>query len=136
MIIIRIAKKEDFQSLIELDKHISTDVIQKKIERKEIVVLLIKDEIIGWLRYSMFWDEHPFMNMLYIHERQRENGYGNQLLSFWEEKMIENGFSTLMLSTLSSEKAQHFYRNNGYKDIGGFLMPHEPLEIIMIKEID
>ena len=38
-------------------------------------------------------------------------------------------------STLSSEGAQFFYRKNGYLDCGSLLLPGEPLEIILLKEL-
>jgi hypothetical protein len=49
--------------------------------------------------------------------------------------MISKGFKIVMTSTLANEEAQHFYRKNGYKDIGGFVLPDEPLELLFIKEI-
>lgn len=41
--------------------------------------MIAKDQdnkIIGWLRYSYFWDNIPFMNMLYINENYRNKGIG------------------------------------------------------------
>ncbi len=40
-----------------------------------------------------------------------------------------------MTSSLANELAQHFYRKNGYQDIGGFVLPEEPLEIIFYKSL-
>ena len=31
---------------------------------KEVLIIKKSGEIIGWLRFGYFWDEHPFMNML------------------------------------------------------------------------
>ncbi|HOQ15965.1 MAG TPA: GNAT family N-acetyltransferase [Defluviitaleaceae bacterium] len=73
------------------------------------------------------------MNMLYIIDGYRGKGIGKKLVSYWEEKMRQEGYHYLMTSTLANEEAQHFYRKLGYKDIGGFLMPNEPLEIMLIK---
>ncbi|NLV92595.1 MAG: GNAT family N-acetyltransferase, partial [Firmicutes bacterium] len=41
----------------------------------------------------------------------------------------------VMTSTQADEEGQHFYRKLGYRDIGGFVLPGEPLELIMIKEL-
>lgn len=135
MIKIREAIIKDFDILSNLDKHINANQLKNKIESKEIFVLLNDNKIIGYLRYNLFWDEHPFMNMLFLLSDYRKMGFGKKIVSYWEQEMKEKGYKMLMLSTLSNEDSQHFYRKLGYKDIGGFIMPKEPLELIMFKEI-
>ncbi|PID83848.1 GNAT family N-acetyltransferase [Candidatus Gracilibacteria bacterium] len=134
MVTIREAIIDDFDILLERETHINDQVLKKKIEHKEIIVILENNTIIGWLRYSLFWDEHPFINMLFIQKEYRKKGYGKKLVSFWEQAMKQKGYTILMTSTLSNEESQNFYRNMGYKDRGGFVLPQEPLEIIFIKE--
>jgi ribosomal protein S18 acetylase RimI-like enzyme len=56
-----------------------------------------------------------------------------QLISFWEEEMHKLGYDSVMISTLSNERAQHLYRRLGYEDVGSLLMPEEPLEIVFLK---
>lgn len=75
------------------------------------------------------------MNMLYMLEDYRGKGYGKQLVGFWEKEMLKNGYKMVMTSTLSNEEAQFFYRKNGYVDCGSLLLPKEPLEIIMLKNL-
>lgn len=93
------------------------------------------NKIIGWLRYNYFWDNTPFMNMLYIIDNYRNKGIGKELVLFWENEMKKKGYELLMTSTQSNEGAQHFYRKLGYEDSGSLLLPNEPLEIIFIKII-
>ncbi len=133
---IREAKIDDLKELTKLENHINSDKLKSKILNKEIYVLLKENKIIGWLRFSMFWDEHPFMNMLYIVKEYRNKGYGKKLVCFWEERLKEKGYKNFMTSTQSDEEAQHFYRNLGYKDIGGFVLPNEPFELILLKKFD
>nr|WP_283409493.1 GNAT family N-acetyltransferase [Anoxynatronum buryatiense] len=99
------------------------------------MLLLKEEEIVGWLRYGYFWDEHPFMNMLFIINEYRGKGFGKKLVKDWEEKMAGEGHGFVMTSTLSNEEAQHFYRRLGYADIGGFIFHNEPLEILLTKNI-
>jgi ribosomal protein S18 acetylase RimI-like enzyme len=49
--------------------------------------------------------------------------------------MRQRGFTLVMTSTLSNERAQHFYRRLGYIDAGCLLLENEPLEIIMAKKL-
>ncbi len=101
----------------------------------KILIAYNNDDFIGWLRYGMFWDEHPFMNMLFIMENYRGKGYGKGLVNYWEELMISDKYNLLMTSTMANEDAQHFYRKIGYREIGGFVLPNEPMELIMTKSL-
>lgn len=129
------ARISDYDALCKMDGHISKKRLKKKIEDGEILLLIKEEKIIGWLRYGFFWDEHPFMNMLFIIDGYRGIGLGKELVKDWEERMAEEGHTLAMTSTLSNEGAQHFYRKMGYTDIGGFLIHNEPLEILLIKTI-
>lgn len=132
---IRIADKSDLSILVHYDKHISADELVYSMMRERILIIEENNHLIGWLRYNLFWDNTPFMNMLYILEDYRGKRYGKVLTLFWEEKMKCLGYELVMTSTLSNEGAQHFYRKLGYRDAGSLLLPQEPLEIIFIKSI-
>ena len=126
----------NFQFILDNDRHVSKELIENKLKEKEIIIAKDEDnKIIGWLRYSYFWDNTPFMNMLYINANYRNKGIGKELVLFWEKEMKKKGYKFLMTSTLSNEDAQHFYRKLGYKDSGSLLLPNEPLEIIFIKKL-
>ena len=106
-----------------------------KLGSDEIYLLHVDGEFAGWLRYGLFWDKHPFMNMLFVLEPYRNQGFGKRLVSKWEEDMVALGHNIVMTSTMSNEEAQHFYRKMGYRDIGGLIMPNEPQELIFLKEL-
>lgn len=89
----------------------------------------------GWLRWNLFWDNTPFMNMLYILESYRHLGIGTLLAQHWERLMHSQGYSAVMTSSLSNEEAQHFYRKYGYQDSGALMLPGEALEIIFYKDL-
>jgi ribosomal protein S18 acetylase RimI-like enzyme len=134
-LLIRYAEITDFGWIIEHDKHISNEILRTKIENKEIYIIQEENKIIGWLRYSLFWDNIPFMNLLFVLEEYQNKGYGKKLVKYWEEKMKRNGYNNVLTSTQSNENAQHFYRKIGYKEIGGFKYLDDPYEIIFYKSI-
>lgn len=43
--------------LQENDSHITKEILIKKIEEEEIFIMEMNGTCIGWLRYSLFWDE-------------------------------------------------------------------------------
>jgi ribosomal protein S18 acetylase RimI-like enzyme len=129
-----IATDSDYEYLQSRDHHILESLILPKIKGKEIYLLRNDDErVIGWLRYGFFWDNTPFMNMIWIDEAYRGNGIGEQAVLFWEDEMKQKGFKLAMTSTLANEEAQHFYRKLGYRDAGCLLLENEPLEILLTK---
>ena len=132
---IRYAEKTDIPLLTERDKHISREELENSVCLKRIFVLFVDEVFVGWLRYNLFWDNTPFMNMLYILEGARGKGYGKELATFWENEMRRKGYDRVLTSTLSNEQAQFFYRKLGYTDIGSLLFPDEPLEIIFLKNL-
>lgn len=133
---IRYANDEDVEIIAEYDKHISREELDN-INRLKRLIVMVNDNntIIGWLRFNLFWDNTPFMNMLYFLDGERGKGYGTMLVSFWEKEMKNKGYDFVLTSTQSNEDAQFFYRKLGYIDSGSLLLPNEPLEIILYKKV-
>jgi len=130
---IRYAGSDDYLWLIEYDKYIEEKILKKKIENMELYVAESNGKIVGWLRYNLFWDNIPFMNMIYLLEEHRRMGIGAKLVKYWEDEMKQKGYKNVLTSTQSNEEAQYFYRKMGYKEIGGFRYFDEPYEIIFQK---
>ena len=131
----RLAEKEDFFFLVTRDHWVSSEELKYVIDRGRIWVVELEGKLIGWLRYGLFWDEIPFVNMLRLEEMYRKKGIGTQLIGHWEKEMRQKGFSVVMTSTSSAEGAQHFYRKLGYHETGGFLPQGEPFELIFVKRL-
>ncbi|MGN0970405.1 MAG: GNAT family N-acetyltransferase [Aristaeellaceae bacterium] len=132
---IRAAMESDLPWLKEHDRHIGAEALRDAVQRGRILLAEQDGQIIGWLRWSLFWDEIPFMNMLYLLEGFRRQGLGRVLVSHWEEDMHRQGHRRVMTSSQANEEGQHFYRRLGYQDAGALLLPGEPLEIIFLKEL-
>ncbi|HVF24619.1 MAG TPA: GNAT family N-acetyltransferase [Anaerolineales bacterium] len=132
---ISIATQNEYVQLVELDHHISTEMMKDKIDQGEIIIATENTSVIGWLRYGYFWDSIPFMNMLTVIEEYRGRGIGTQLAIYWEMMLRDRGFNEVLTSTYANERGQFLYRKLGYKDCGALLFPKEPLEIIFHKII-
>lgn len=132
---IRLAEETDFCVLSEYDGHVSSETLKKKISDKNIFIANADGEFAGWLRYNLFWDEIPFMNMLFVTEKFRGTGIGAGLVREWEKMMSGQGYKTLLTSTQADEYAQHFYRKLGYTDLGGFFPFGKEYEIILGKRL-
>lgn len=132
---VRYAGEDDFALLRSREHCISDSELKNSIGAKRILVMFQGNLFAGWLRYNLFWDNTPFMNMLYFLEEYRGKGYGKQLVLFWEEEMRRRGYGWVLTSTLANEQAQFFYRKLGYADCGCLLLPDEALEILFRKSL-
>jgi len=133
--LIRIAGQDDVKFILKYDKHIAESELYSNISLGRVIVAEYDNKFTGWLRWNLFWDNTPFMNMLYLIDDYRNMGYGKKLVMFWEKLMKENNYKLVMTSTLSNENAQHFYRKLNYVDSGSLLLKGEALEIIFTKEL-
>lgn len=133
--LIRRAALEDGKTILLHDRWISKETLRAKILDGQVYAAFNGDQFIGWLRYSLFWDNTPFMNMLRILESYRGNGIGKALVEHWERDMRQLGYQLVLTSTAQTETAQHFYEKLGYKAVGGFTLASQPFEIIFAKAI-
>ena len=121
--------------LLQHDRHISETELRYLVSRGRILVAEEDGIFCGWLRWNLFWDNTPFMNMLYVLEPYRGTGLGKELTRHWEVNMKAAGYNTVMTSTASDEYAQHFYQKLGYETVGGFTPYGDPYELILAKKI-
>lgn len=68
---IRTANMNDFEFLQSNDCHTAVGKMKSLIERGRVLITERDDTVCGWLRWGLFWDNTPFMNMLYILEPYR-----------------------------------------------------------------
>ncbi len=122
-------------ALLQHDRHISETELWNLVARGRILVAEDKGTFCGWLRWNLFWDNTPFMNMLYVLEPYRGTGLGTKLTAYWEYSMEALGYPTVMTSTASDEYAQHFYQKLGYETVGGFTPFGDPYVLILAKKL-
>lgn len=92
---IRYADDNDFESLTKYDTHISEHDLKNSIASRSVLASYENGALVGWLRFNLFWDSIPFMNMLYVLSEHRGKGHGSALVDFWEREMLESGYKML-----------------------------------------
>lgn len=132
---IRTATPGDLPTLKRHDRHISPRELERSVRLGRVYVAEEEGVFAGWLRYNLFWDNTPFMNLLCVLEGRRGMGFGRSLVECWEGRMKRAGYGTVMTSTQADEFAQHFYNRLGYAAIGGILPPGESYELILAKKL-
>lgn len=132
---IRTATPADLPLLAESDRHITREELVNLIALGRVAVAEEGETFLGWMRWNLFWDNTPFLNMLYLLEPHRGKGYGTAMMNWWEAEMRARGQDTVMTSTASDEYVQHFYVNLAYTAIGGFAPFGESYELIFAKKL-
>ena len=133
---IRLAVAEDKTKILQYDRHIHHNKVGECIHNGLVDVLCDGDKIVGVLRYNMFWQSIPFLDLIFIDEAYRGQGWGRQMMARWEDSMKAMGYSPVMLSTQADDTAKYFYEKLGYHRIGAFLPPEQEAdEIMYLKEL-
>lgn len=139
MFLMRYAELTDEEFWFTLDRHLSRKEFARKVRDQQAYVICDGEEPVGVFRYGLFWDSIPFCNLIYIREDRQGNGFGRKAMEAWEGEMCCLGYGMAMVSTQVDERAQHFYRRLGYKDIGGITMNipgyEQPMELFMAKRL-
>lgn len=132
---VRFANLNDLYTLMEHDKHISESEMRMILALKRVYVAEVNGNFVGFMRYGLFWDNTPFLNMIYMLEECRGKGIGKFCIEKWEAEMKTKGYKTVMTSTQANENALRFYIKLGYEAVGGFTPSGEPYELIISKEL-
>jgi GNAT superfamily N-acetyltransferase len=132
---VRYASENDKSFWFAIDKHFSENEFDLKVRDRRGYIIFVDNNLAGIMRYNLFWDNTPFLTLIYLEEPFRRQGFGSQAMLFWENEMHELGYKKVMTSTQVDEQAQHFYRKLGYKDIGCLIFDNQPQEMFMLKTL-
>jgi GNAT superfamily N-acetyltransferase len=131
----RAASASDLPFLEEVDRHVSPETLADLVTAGRVMVVEVDGDVVGLLRWGLFWDQVPFMNLLWVLPDRRRQGVGTALVEAWEKAQLAAGHDLVLTSTVSAERSQHLYRRLGYVDSGALLLPDEPAELILRKPL-
>ena len=131
---IRTAVPADLDGIRNYDRHIPPQRLSDCVRRGQVDVLLDGERIVGILRWSLFWQSLPFLDLIYLDDALRGKGWGTKMMAVWEENMAARGFTDVLLSTQSDETSKFFYEKLGYRLCGSFLPPDQDVEELMYRK--
>ncbi len=105
--------------LLRHDQHIAEPWVLRHIDSGEYLVARSLNDIVGFLRFSVFWCRIPYMEMIWVAPEYRRSGVGTALFRTWEDEMRRDAYLMLMTSSESGEaEPQGWHRRNGFSDAG------------------
>ena len=131
---IRTAVPADLDGIRNYDRHIPTSRLEDCIRRGQVVVLEDNGKILGVLRWNLFWQSLPFLDLIFLDNALRGQGWGTEMMALWEINMAEQGFRHVLLSTQEDETSKFFYEKLGYTLCGDFLPPDQDARELMYRK--
>lgn len=131
---IRTAVPADLDGIRNYDRHIPADRLEDCIRRRQVDVLEDDGKICGVLRWNLFWQSLPFLDLIYLDDALRGHGWGTEMMDLWEKNMAEQGFRHVLLSTQEDETSKFFYEKLGYALCGDFLPPDQDARELMYRK--
>ncbi|KKX27835.1 GNAT family N-acetyltransferase [Rhizobium sp. LC145] len=132
------ASPEDFDWLLRHDPHVDAQWVLRCIELGEYLLARREGEVVGFLRFSLFWGRIPYMDMIKVEPGCRRLGAGTALFRAWEDQMRARGVRLLMTSSeLDEFEPQEWHRRNGFVEAGSLTFPgiQSAREIFFVKQI-
>ena len=124
---------------IKQNDHLKSENVVQKIDKKEYIVAKINNKPIGYLRFSLFWSEIPYIDIITVEDEHKRQGVGKAMLDFLERYAIKNNIKVVMSSSQQDEaQPQEWHRKMGFKDAGAiehFQPIQDVPEIIFLKKL-
>jgi GNAT superfamily N-acetyltransferase len=98
----RLAIESDLAFVDAADRHLSPVDIAHLISAGRVMVAEVEGDLCALLRWGLFWDEIPFMNLLWVLPDRRGHGIGTALIHAWENVHRAAGHQLVLTSTSSS----------------------------------
>ena len=131
---IRTAVPADLDGIRNYDRHIPVSRLEDCIRRGLVDVLEDNGTILGVLRWNLFWQSLPFLDLIFLDDSLRGRGFGSEMMAQWERNMVSLGYEDVLLSTQSDESSKFFYEKLGYRLCGSFLPPDQDVEELMYRK--
>lgn len=131
------ANRADLEWLLRHDMDDRAHVL-RHIDAGNYIVARDHGELIGFLRFSMFWGKIPYMEIIRILPAHRRTGIGTALFLKWEKDMLGRGLHLLMTSSEADEiEPQIWHRRNGFTEAGSIQLPgiQSAREVFFVKQI-
>lgn len=128
------------QGIFQWNEHYpSREAFELDLEREELFVLQQKDQIVGCIVISTLKDteydeidwltpdgKNYYIHRLAVHPQFQGKGMAQRLMSYAENRAIEQAYRSIRLDTFSKNgRNQKFYELRGYKRLGSIYFPRQ-----------
>ena len=115
---VRWAEQGDLE-FVGQDGYTKGEVVQRKIEQREVLVVEVDGRLAGYLRFEFLWSIQPYLSLIRVLGDYRGKGAGRALLEHLENVLRSQGHTVLFSSSQVDEaEAQEWHRHMGFQECG------------------
>jgi N-acetylglutamate synthase-like GNAT family acetyltransferase len=104
---------------VSQDGYIPPQVVVRKIEAREVILVEIDGQPVGYLRLEYLWSLVPYIALVTVEPAYRRMGAGKAMLGFVNQFLAEAGHKWLYSSSQADEpEPQAWHRHMGFQDCG------------------
>lgn len=117
--IVQKANIDEFEICKSYDQLLPSNKLKEKLQEGYIFLLKDKDNIVGYLRWDLFWNRIPYICLIKLIENHRGQGLGKTLLNAFEQHARNINKSFIISSSQANEpRPQNWHKQEGFREIG------------------
>ena len=120
---ITVAAESDIQDIHSVDNEFLSKRLAECIKEHRIFVLRSKGKVVGVMRYNLFLESIPCLDMLTLDSAYIEKGYIQKMLDYWEFRMRELGYGYVMTTMFTDRVENYSPETFAYQKMGAFSLP-------------
>lgn len=120
---ITVAAESDIQDIHSFDNEFLSKRLAECIKEHRIFVLRSKGKVVGVMRYNLFLESIPCLDMLTLDSAYIEKGYIQKMLDYWEFRMRELGYGYVMATMFTDRVENYSSETFAYQKMGAFSLP-------------
>lgn len=112
-------------------------IVARAIKEGRVVVASESATIVGYARWSWFWDKIPFSTLVRVHPDQQRRGVGRALYAAVEVRLRDLGERFWISSTEKDNwHSRRFHAALGFREIGALAeLDQDVLEVFLRKDL-
>ncbi len=115
---VRFALPSDLEFLRQ-DGDLSSEIIQRKIDWREILIAERGGDLVGYVRVEYLWAKVPYLSLIHVFPKYRRQGIGETMLRFMENLYRGQNHETLYCSLQADESSPlAWLRRMGFEECG------------------
>lgn len=110
------------------------EFINSRLQSKYVFLALVDGKAAGFLIYSIWWGNCPFIELIKVKKSFQRIGVGSKLLAEAKKEIKGKGFQTLISSTeVINNLGLSFHKKEGFEKLNTLHLPHGEEQFYSLK---
>ena len=118
-----VATEADIQDIYAFDNEFLHERLAECIKENRVFVLRSRGGIFGVMRYNLFLESLPCLDVLILDSAYIKKGYVQKMMDYWEFRMRELGYGYVMITMFADQVEVYGPEMFSYQKMGDFSLP-------------